>query len=112
LIFLKKLLFTTYLPVTAQNNGCNLVAGETDLYQMCMPYGTQCGDIEDRKVGKIMLGLGGEPQLIYQNTGEVNAEGTPTATIGTLISTKVSAEKKDLVKQLQTLKRWREKNSQ
>ena len=112
LIFLKKLLFTTYLPVTAQNNGCNLVAGETDLYQMCMPYGTQCGDIEERKVGKIMLGLGGEPQLIYQNTGEVNSEGTPTATIGTLISTTVSAEKKDLVKQLQTLKRWREKNSQ
>ena len=112
IIYLKKLLFTTYLPTTATNDGCNLVAGETDLYQMCMPYGTQCGDIEDRKAGKIMLGLGGEPQLIYQNTGELDSDNVPLASIGTLISTQVNEEKDKLKKQLQTLKRWREKNSQ
>ena len=114
IIFLKKLLFTTYLPLASQT-GCAVVVGYTNLYQMCMPYGNKCDADTPRKEENIMIGLGGEPQLVYQssNTADLDADTTcaepPCDKLKVLISTKLDDEKDGLKKQLQNLRRWREK---
>ena len=117
IIFLKKLLFTTYLPLASQT-GCAVVVGYTNLYQMCMPYGNKCDADTPRKEENIMIGLGGEPQLVYQssNTADPDADTTcaepPCDKLKVLISTKLDDEKDGLKKQLQNLRRWREKTRQ
>jgi len=111
IIFLNKLLFTTYLPLASQT-GCAVVVGYTNLYQMCMPYGNKCDVDTPRKVENIMMGMGGEPQLVYQSSDVLNADGVPTGDLGVLIGTKLPKEEAGLKKQLQNLRRWREKTRQ
>lgn len=115
IIFLKKLLFTTYLPLASQT-GCAVVVGYTNLYQMCMPYGNKCDADTPRRSENIMTGLGGEPQLVYQSSNVADTDAScaepPCDKLKVLISTKLSEEEAGLKKQLQNLRRWREKTRQ
>ncbi|MDO8331473.1 MAG: PilC/PilY family type IV pilus protein [Fluviicoccus sp.] len=115
IIFLKKLMFTTYLPLASQT-GCSVVVGYTNLYQMCMPYGNKCDAATPRKSEGIIPGLGGEPQLVYQSSNVADTTAScaepPCDKLKVLISTKLSEEEAGLKKQLQNLRRWREKTRQ
>ncbi|MDO9177301.1 MAG: PilC/PilY family type IV pilus protein [Agitococcus sp.] len=115
IIFLNQLLFTTYSPETAQS-GCSIVAGSTNLYEMCMPYGNQCDASTPRRTASLVMGLGGDPQLVIQprptgdGTGGGSTDNTnPDIGLGVLIKTKLDTKKTLGKKQYTPLHRWREK---
>ncbi len=111
LIYLNKLTFTTYSP-TATATGCTVSVGATNLYEMCMPYGTQCTDdtTTARRQANYVSGLGAEPQVVVQPSG-VLADGSPTPEndLGVLIKTKLKKKKSGGKKVFTPLHHWREK---
>ena len=109
IIYLNRLLFTTYSPEASQT-GCAVVAGSTNLYEMCMPYGNQCDAATLRRKTNIVSGLGSEPQLVVQPTGVDNADGSPQqSNLGVLIKTRLEKKKTGGTKTLTPLHHWREK---
>ena len=86
--------------------------GATNLYEMCMPYGTQCTDdtTTARRQANYVSGLGAEPQVVVQPSG-VLADGSPTPEndLGVLIKTKLKKKKSGGKKVFTPLHHWREK---
>lgn len=110
IIFFNKLAFTTYLPIVSAT-GCAVVVGYTNMYELCMPYGNQCNASTPRKVENIMMGMAGEPQLVYQQSN-VLVDGVPVGDLGKLTGGLMETEKTGLTKRLQSKQRWREKTRQ
>jgi type IV pilus assembly protein PilY1 len=109
IIFLNRLLFTTYSPVSPGGDTCSAVVGATNLYEMCMPYGTQCSATTPRRIESHIAGLGSEPQVVIQQDPTAPVDGVPVNKLGILIKTKLT-EEQSLGKKVYTpLHRWREK---
>jgi len=117
LIFQSKLIFTSYSPTFAGSSNCSPVAGKTNQYLFCMPYGKQCSTAP-YFTPNIMLGLGGAPQLIVSETvdesgggsggGEVEKKKDACALVGTNINCGIFADPEPSTT-LERTKKWREK---
>jgi len=112
LIFNNELIFTTYVPTMVGGNECSPVIGRTKLYRQCMPYGgvgDTCSWEGDRVQDNVMMGIGGEPQYVFQGKDPA-AEGEDTLTGGVLVGSTVISDG-DYKPRLKRLHRFREKRN-
>lgn len=107
LIFKNKLLFSTYTPLVSGGK-CSPVIGKTKLYTFCMPYGKLCSATTSYVKDNVMVGLGGEPQLMIIKDPS-NPDGYKVVLItGTSVDNQIFSDV-DVSLKLQPLQKWREK---
>ena len=109
LIFKNKLLFSTYTPLVSGGK-CSPVIGKTKLYTFCMPYGKLCSATTSYIKDNVMVGLGGEPQLmIIKDPDPLKPDGYKVVLItGTAVDDQIFSDV-DVSLKIQPLQKWREK---
>lgn len=107
LTFKNKLLFSTYTPLISGGK-CSPVIGKTKLYTFCMPYGKLCTTNTSYIKDNVMVGLGGEPQLMIIKD-PTNPDGYKVVLItGTAVDNQIFSDV-DVTPKIQPLQKWREK---
>lgn len=111
LIINNELIFTTYVPSMVAGDSCSPVIGRTKLYRQCMPYGgigDTCNWEGDRVQDNVMIGIGGEPQYLFQNT--TSASGTTIIEGGLVVGSSVIGDG-EYERKMKRLHRFREKRN-
>ncbi|HEX5359716.1 MAG TPA: PilC/PilY family type IV pilus protein, partial [Fluviicoccus sp.] len=111
LIINNELIFTTYVPTMVAGDSCSPVIGRTKLYRQCMPYGgigDTCSWEGDRVQDNVMMGIGGEPQYLFQST--TSASGTTTIEGGLVVGSSVIGDG-EYERKVKRLHRFREKRN-
>lgn len=109
LVFNSKLVFTSYSPTFAGASNCSPVAGKTNQYVFCMPYGKLCSTTSDYMKPNVMLGLGGAPQLLVIPDPANPGKFKVTLLTGTSLDPTIFADAGDGSASLEPTKKWREK---
>ncbi|HEX5276584.1 MAG TPA: PilC/PilY family type IV pilus protein [Fluviicoccus sp.] len=111
LIINNELIFTTYVPTMVAGDSCTPVIGRTKLYRQCMPYGgvgDTCAWEGDRVQDNVMMGIGGEPQYLFQSS--TSASGTTTIQGGLVVGSSVFDDG-EYERRVKRLHRFREKRN-
>ena len=106
LTFKGKLLFSTYTPVV-NGSQCSPVIGKTKLYTFCMPYGKLCSSTTSYVKDNVMVGLGGEPQLLIVRD-PITGEYKVVVITGTSVDDEIFSDV-DSSPKIKPLQKWREK---
>lgn len=109
LVFNSKLVFTSYSPTFAGASNCSPVAGKTNQYVFCMPYGKLCSTTSSYVKPNIMLGLGGAPQLMVIPDTANPGKFKVTLLTGTSLDPDIFSDAGDGSASLEPSKKWREK---
>jgi type IV pilus assembly protein PilY1 len=112
LILFNQLYFTTYVPSVVGGSLCSPVIGRTKLYRQCMPFGDvgeTCEWEGDRAMDNVMMGIGGEPQYIFQEKNP-GSDDDDTLTGGVLVGSTVLSDG-DYKPRMKRQHRFREKRN-
>lgn len=109
LIFDSKLVFTSYSPTFSGVSNCSPVAGQTNQYVFCMPYGKLCSTTSDYVTQNIMSGVAGSPQLLVVPDDANPGKYKVTLLTGTSLNDDIFSDAGDGAASLEPTKKWREK---